>query len=76
MVDTGSKRSKEIREKGRMFLEVEVEGSVINLEIGSFDNDLFERVVFLRSACRYEMAATQASTECSIMARTALSNSS
>lgn len=76
MVDTGSERSQEIRKESRMFLEVEVEGSIINLEICGFDNDLFEGVMFLRLGCNYEMAVTQASTECSIIARTALSNSS
>lgn len=76
VVDTRSKRGKEIREKGGMFLEVEVKGSVINLEICGFDNDLFEGVMFLILVYNYEMAVTQASTECSIMARTALSNSS
>jgi hypothetical protein len=76
MVDTRSKRGKEICEKGGMFLKVEVEGSVIDLEICGFDNDLFEGVMFLRLGYDYELAVTQASTECSIIARTALSNSS
>ena len=53
MVNSRSKSSKEIREQSRMFLEVEVESSVINLEIGSLDGNLFERVVFLRLACKY-----------------------
>jgi len=76
MVDTRSKRGKEICEKGGMFLKVEVKGSVIDLEICGFDNDLFEGVMFLRLGYDYELAVTQASTECSIIARTALSNSS
>ena len=37
-----------------MFLEVEIERSVVDFEIGSLDDDLFERVMFLviRQKCK------------------------
>ena len=76
MVNSRSKSREEIREQSGMFLQVEVKSPVIDLEICCLDNDLFERVVFLRLAYRRQEIVTQASTECSIMARTALSNSS
>jgi hypothetical protein len=74
MIDAGRENGKEIGEKSGMFSEVKVERSVVNLQIRSLDNDLFEGVVFLILAV--VSGNTQASTECSIIASTALSNSS
>ena len=76
MVNSRSKSGEEIREQSGMFLQVEVKSPVIDLEICGLDDDLFERVVFLRLACIRQERVTQASTECSIIASTALSNSS
>jgi hypothetical protein len=76
MVNSRSKSGEEIREQSGMFLQVEVKSPVIDFEICSLDDDLFERVVFLRLVYRQQEVGTQASTECSIIASTALSNSS
>jgi hypothetical protein len=42
MVDAGGEDGEEVCEEGGMLLEVKVEGFVVNLEIGRFDDDLFE----------------------------------
>jgi hypothetical protein len=47
MIDTGSKSREKVGEESWMFLEVEVERSVVDLEIGSLDDDLFEGIMFL-----------------------------
>ena len=75
MIDTGSKSREKVGEESWMFLEVEVERSVVDFEIGRLDDDLFEGVMFLLIR-ENGKGNTHASTECSIIARTALSNSS
>jgi hypothetical protein len=42
MVDAGCEDGEEVGEEGGMFLEVKVEGFVVNLEVGRLDDDLFE----------------------------------
>ena len=42
MINTRSESRKKVCEESGMFLEIKVERSVVNLEICSFDNDLFE----------------------------------
>jgi hypothetical protein len=50
MIDTRSECSEEICKESRVFLQVKVESSVVNLKIGDFDNDLLEGIMFLTSA--------------------------
>jgi hypothetical protein len=52
MIDTRRENREKISEESGMFLEIKVERSVVNLEIRRFDNDLFERVVFLSSVTK------------------------
>jgi hypothetical protein len=47
MIDTGSEGGEKVCEEGGVFLEIKVEGSVVNFKIGRLDNDSFERVMFL-----------------------------
>jgi hypothetical protein len=44
-VNTGSKGLQQIRDQGRLLLEVEVEGLVVDLQVGDLDNGLLEGVV-------------------------------
>ena len=47
MIDTWSESGEKVGKESGMFLEIKVERSVVNLKIGCFDDDLFERIMFL-----------------------------